>query len=81
MLDRGGGQVVYVVAFYSDDPSSNPAEVYNLSVRLLLNKIKINKNVHVGPKEKVQYVRFLNCRSDKLHRQTVMAPNNAPHKG
>ena len=25
----GGGQVVSVLAFYSDDPSSNPAEVYN----------------------------------------------------
>ena len=23
---RGGGQVVSVLAFYSDDPSSNPAE-------------------------------------------------------
>ena len=26
----GGGQVVSVLAFYSDDPSSNPAEVYSL---------------------------------------------------
>ena len=32
MLDRGAGQVVCVVAFYFDDPSSNSAEVYNLSV-------------------------------------------------
>ena len=24
---RGGGQVVSVLAFYCDDPSSNPAEV------------------------------------------------------
>ena len=29
---RGGGQVVSVLAFYSDDPSSNPAEVCNFSV-------------------------------------------------
>ena len=26
---RGGDQVVSVLAFYSDDPSSNPAEVYS----------------------------------------------------
>ena len=25
-MGRGGGQVVSVLAFYSDDPSSNPAE-------------------------------------------------------
>ena len=40
---RGGGQVVSVLAFYSDDPSSNPAEVYNFSVKLLLKRTKINK--------------------------------------
>ena len=40
---RGGGQVVSVLAFYSDDPSSNPAEVYNFSVKLLLKGTKINK--------------------------------------
>ena len=27
---HGGGQVVSVLAFYSDDPSSNPAEVYSI---------------------------------------------------
>ena len=39
----GGGQVVSVLAFYSDNPSSNPAEVYNFSVKLLLKRMKINK--------------------------------------
>ena len=29
LLDRGGDQVVSVDAFYSDDPSSNPAEVFS----------------------------------------------------
>ena len=29
MLGRGGGQVVSVHAFYSDDSSSNPAEAYS----------------------------------------------------
>ena len=28
-LGRGGGKVVSVLAFYSDDPSSNPAKVYS----------------------------------------------------
>ena len=42
-MGRGGGQVVSVLAFYSDDPSSNPAEVYNFSVKLLLKSTKINK--------------------------------------
>ena len=40
---RGGGQVVSVLTFYSNDPSSNPAEVYNVSVKLLLKRTKINK--------------------------------------
>ena len=28
-MDLGGGQVVGVLAFYSDNPSSNPARVDN----------------------------------------------------
>ena len=27
-MSLGGGKVVSVLAFFSDDPSSNPAEVY-----------------------------------------------------
>ena len=42
-LGRGGGEVVSVLAFYSDDPSSNPAKVYKFSVKLLLKRTKINK--------------------------------------
>ena len=42
-MGRGGGQVVSVLAFYSDNPSSNPAEVYNFSIKLLLERTKINK--------------------------------------
>ena len=53
---RGGGQVVSVLAFYSDDPSSNPAEVYNFSVKLLLKRMKINKKeAGVGPFKKNKY--------------------------
>ena len=35
---RSGGQVVRVLAFYSDYPSSNPAEVYNFSVKIVIEK-------------------------------------------
>ena len=40
----GGGQVVSVLAFYSDNPSSTPAEVYNFIVKIVAeNDQKINK--------------------------------------
>ena len=35
--------MVSVLAFYSDDPSSILAEVYNVSVKWLLIRTKINK--------------------------------------
>ena len=35
---RGSGQVVSVVAFYSDDPSSNPADAYSFSVKFVFKK-------------------------------------------
>ena len=35
--------VVSVLAFYSNDLSSNPAKVYNFSVKLNLKRTKINK--------------------------------------
>ena len=34
LLGRGGGQVVRVLAFYSDCPSSNPADGYSFSVKM-----------------------------------------------
>ena len=42
-LGRGGGLGVSVLAFFSDDPSLIPAEVYIFSVKLLLKRTKINK--------------------------------------
>ena len=37
ILGRGGrGQVVSVLAFYSDDPSSNPADAYSFTVKFVL---------------------------------------------
>ena len=42
---RGGsGQVVRVLAFSADDPSSNPSEVYNISVKILLIRMKFFVN-------------------------------------
>ena len=36
---RGGdGQVVSELAFYSDDPSSNPADAYSFSVNFVFEK-------------------------------------------
>ena len=47
---RGGGQVVSALAFYSDDPSSNPADAYRFSVQIVFEKMKINKKkAGVGP--------------------------------
>ena len=58
----GGVQVVSVLAFYSDDPSLNPAEAYSFSVKWVFennkNKEKrgrgwpilLNKSLNVGAK-------------------------------
>ena len=37
---RGGGQVVRMLVFYSDDSSSNPVEIYNYSEKLFLKRTK-----------------------------------------
>ena len=48
-LGRGGGQVVSVLAFYSDDPSSNLAEANNF-FRIIVCKKNENKQKRgVGP--------------------------------
>ena len=39
-LGRGGGQVVSIQAFYSDNPSLNPAEVYSFFVKFGFEKIE-----------------------------------------
>ena len=43
LIIPGHGHVVNVFTFYSDDPNSNPAEVYNSLAKLLLKRTKINK--------------------------------------
>ena len=37
-MGRGGGQVVSVLAFYSDDPSSNLAEIYSFFCNIVFEK-------------------------------------------
>ena len=46
----GGGLVVSVLAFYSDDPSSIPAEVYNFFCKIVVEKNENKqKEAGVGP--------------------------------
>ena len=50
MQGRGGGQVVSVLAFYSDNPSSNPADAYSFSVQIVFEKNENKqKEAGVGP--------------------------------
>ena len=37
-MGRGGGQVVSVLAFQSDDPRWNPAEVHSFFCKILFEK-------------------------------------------
>ena len=37
-MGRGGNQVVSTLAFYSDDPSLNPAEVYSFFCNIVFEK-------------------------------------------
>ena len=45
---RGGGQVVSVLAFYSDNPSLNPAEAYSFSVKIVFEKTKNKQKIGRG---------------------------------
>ena len=55
MLGRGGGQVVSMLAFYSDDPSLNLAVVYSFSVKIVFEKNKNKqKEAGVGPFKKIK---------------------------
>ena len=49
-LGSGGGLVVSVLAFYSDDPSLIPAEVYNFFCKIVAEKNENKqKEAVVGP--------------------------------
>ena len=48
-LGSGGGQVVIVLAFYSNNPSSNPPEVYNFRCIIVFEKDENKKEAGVGP--------------------------------
>ena len=49
-MGRGGGQVVSVLAFHFDDPSSNPAEAYSFFFKIVFeNNENKQKEAGVGP--------------------------------
>ena len=53
----GGGLVVSVLAFYSDDPSSIPAEVYNFFCKIVVeNNENKQKEAGVGPIFKKEFL-------------------------
>ena len=63
-LDCGGGQVVSVIAFYSDDPVSTPAV---LSVKFVFEKNENKqKEAGLGPFFKKYYFTALTSRAPSL---------------
>ena len=47
---RGGGQVVSMLAFYNDDPNSNPVKAYTFLYNLCLKRYENKqKEARVGP--------------------------------
>ena len=49
-MGGGGGQVVSVLAYYSDNPSSDPADVYSFLLKFVFEKNKNKqKEAGVGP--------------------------------
>ena len=46
------GQVVSVLSFYSDDPSTNPADAYSFSVNFVFERNENKKETGVGPLKK-----------------------------
>ena len=48
-MGRGGGLVVIVLDFHSNDPSLNPAEAYTFPANCGLKRMKINKKRPLGP--------------------------------
>ena len=70
-LGRGGGQVVSVLAFYSHDPSSNPAAIYSFSLKFVFEKNENNqKGAGVGPFKKIIMLFFASIRSPPMYLRT-----------
>ena len=53
-MGRGGGQVVSMVTFYSDDPSSNPADAYRFSVKNCVWKERNLENLDFSLSQKIK---------------------------
>ena len=73
-MGRGCGQVVSVLAFYFDDPSSNPADAYSFSVKSVYEKNgNKQKEAGVGPfkGKKGLTEKFLDLNHKRLGRSDV----------
>ena len=57
-MGRGGGQVVSVRSFSSEDPSSNPAKAYSFFVKIVFGKNKKEAGVGLLNKAKCRYSLF-----------------------
>ena len=58
---HGGGQVVSMLAFYSNDPSLNPADAYSFCCYIVFERMKINKKeAGVGPFKKTKILFEMN---------------------
>ena len=72
-MGRGGGLVVSVPAFYSDDPSSNPA---GYLINFLYEKTKINeKEAGVGPSLKKKCTNSSKMSIKVRYEQTFLKKN------
>ena len=55
----GVGQVVSMLAFYSNNPSSNPADAYSFSVKFVFEKNENKQNeAGVGPFKKYYWLQI-----------------------
>ena len=71
-MGHGGGLVVSVPAFYSDDPSSNPA---GYLINFLYEKMKINKKeAGVGPFKKSLLINGCSKNKNLFFAQSLSVP-------
>ena len=84
-MGRGGGQVVSVLAFYSDDPGLNPAEAYCFFLQnLCLKRTKIYKEIPglaFFKKRKDEMTKARNVERLTKTEESPQVINSAPMRG